>query len=303
MKATDRGILFAVLGLVLAAAFYMMILSPKRQEASDLNKDISELEESISQQEQVAAFAEQARKEFPTYYGRLVTLGKAVPEDSDTASMLVQLNSLAGRSDVQFFGLNLAEGATGTGTSSAQPAPTTPAPAAPGAEGAVPAPGAEGAVPAEGSTATPAAAPADASAGTAAAPTTTAPAPATEASAANLPIGAVVGPAGLPTLPYELDFTGGYFGVASFIGGLDGMVTIREKSGQVVANGRLMTVDGFSLKGGGPGASPILDASFLVTSYVTPGDQGLTAGATPGGPAPAPTAPEAVPASSGTVTP
>jgi Tfp pilus assembly protein PilO len=287
MKATDRTVLFAVVGLVLAIGFYLMILSPKRQEAADLTTKIGELEDSISQQEQTAAFAEQARKEFPTYYGRLVTMGKAVPADADTASMLVQLNSLAGRSDVEFIGISLSQGATGTGTSTAAPAPAAPAPA----------PGAEGTEGAAGATGTPAEAPADA--GTAA----PAPVPATEASAANLPIGATVGPAGLPTLPYELTFNGGYFDVASFIGGLDGMVSIREGSGQIVANGRLMTIDGFSLKGGGPGANPILGASFLVTSYVTPEDQGLTAGATPSGPAPVATAPEAVPASTGTVAP
>jgi hypothetical protein len=289
MKTTERAIIFAVAGVVLAVAFYMMLIAPKRQEAADLNTRITELEDSISEQEQVAAFAEQARREFPKYYGRLVTLGKAVPEDADTASMLVQLNSLAGSSGVDFRGITLAGGGAGSETASA-PAPA-PAPTAP-------TPGTEGST-AEGSTATPAAAPTDAAAPTAAAPA----APATEASAANLPIGASVGPAGLPTLPYELTFTGGYFDVASYIGGLDGMVTVREGSGQVDANGRLMTVDGFSLKVGGGGTNPTLDANFLLTSYVTPSEQGLTLGASPSGPAPAPTAPEAVPASTGTVAP
>jgi Tfp pilus assembly protein PilO len=296
MKGNERTILIGVGGLVLAVAFYMMVLAPKRQEAADLNTQIAELEDSIAQQEQTAAFGEQARKEFPTYYGRLVTLGKAVPEDADTASMLVQVNSLAGKSDVEFFGINLAQEASGTGTSSADPAAAA-APAAPAP--APPAPGAEGAA-ATGSTGTPAEAPADAAAAGTAAP---APVPATESSAATLPIGATVGPAGLPTLPYELTFDGTYFDTASFIGGLDGMVSIREGSGQVVANGRLMTVDGFSLRGGAPGSDPTLNGSFLVTSYVTPEEQGLTAGATPSGPAPAPTAPEAVPASTGTVAP
>ncbi len=49
--------------------------------------------------------------------------------------------------------------------------------------------------------------------------------PATEASAAALPIGAVVGPAGLPTLPVHLNFQGGFFDIANFIGGVDGLVT------------------------------------------------------------------------------
>ena len=55
-------------------------------------------------EQQVADFAEQARREFPRYYGRLVVLGKAVPEQADTASMLVQLNSISNRSQVAFRG-------------------------------------------------------------------------------------------------------------------------------------------------------------------------------------------------------
>jgi hypothetical protein len=47
-----------------------------------------------------------------------------------------------------------------------------------------------------------------------------------------------------------------------------------------------MTIDGFALNGGRPGSDPLLDATFKLTSYVTPSTQGATAGATPTGPAP-----------------
>ena len=63
---------------------------------------------------------------------------------------------------------------------------------------------------------------------------------------------------------------------------------------QVVANGRLLTIDGFALKAGGPGF-PTLDADFATTSYATPSDQGLTAGATPTGPASIPPSPRRPP--------
>jgi hypothetical protein len=122
--------------------------------------------------------------------------------------------------------------------------------------------------------------------------------PATEASAASLPIGAVVGPAGLPTLPYDLAFRGTFFDISNFIGGLDGLVKPQDAGAQVSSNGRLFTINGFALTGGAPGSSPKLDATFLVTTYVTPQDQGLTAGASPGGPAPtAPSTPQVQPAS------
>jgi hypothetical protein len=87
-------------------------------------------------------------------------------------------------------------------------------------------------------------------------------------------------------MPYELGFKGSFFDVANFIGGLDGLVTPVDGGSRVSPNGRLFTIDGFSLAGGAPGSSPQLDASFLVTTYVTPEQQGLTGGASSSGPAP-----------------
>jgi Tfp pilus assembly protein PilO len=270
MKASDRTILLSVL------------LSPKRQEASKLGDQIDSLQASVSQQQQVADFGEQARRQFPRYYGRLVVLGKAVPEQADTASMLVQLSSIADHTGVDFRSISLSQAASGTGTSS--PAPTAAAASGTTADSSS----------TSGSTGTTATTPASGatSSTTGATSSTTAPAasaapvPATESAAATQPIGATVGPAGLPTLPYDLTFTGGFFDVANFIGGVDGLVTPQGAS-QVAAEGRLVTVDGFALKIVNPGANPKLTADFAVTSYVAPAIQGLTAGASPSGPAPA----------------
>jgi hypothetical protein len=124
----------------------------------------------------------------------------------------------------------------------------------------------------------------------------------TEAGAASLPIGAVVGSAGLPTLPYDLTFTGTYFHVADFLKGVDDLVHIHGNT-QVAADGRLLTINGFSLSSPlDTSASPRLKVTLSVTSYVTPTDQGLTAGASPSGPGASPTQPQTQPASS-TVSP
>jgi Tfp pilus assembly protein PilO len=278
MKVSDKAVVFGVLVGVLAIAFFLMVLSPKRQKASELNDQIDQLHASISQQESVASFADQARKDFPRYYGRLVVLGKAVPQQADTASMLVQLNSITGRNHLQLQSIALAADSSGTG-SSATPAPTTPAPTTPAPAGT-----STTASPASGTT--PPAAPTTSGA---AAATTADPvqAPATESAAASLPIGATVGPGGLATLPYTLDFTGGFFDISSFIGDIDGLVQPTDDGARVSPDGRLVTIDGFALTGGSPGSSPTLKATFAVTTYSTPASQGLTLGASPSGPAPA----------------
>ncbi len=277
MKASDKAIVFGVLVAALAIGFYLMVLSPKREKVSELNDQIDQLHASISQQEQVASFAEQARKDFPRYYGRLVVLGKAVPQQADTASMLVQLNSITGRNHLRLQSIELASASSSAGTGSSSSAAASTATSTASGTSTAPAP-------ASGSTS---ASPATTSGAATATTADPAAAPATESAAASLPIGATVGPGGLATLPYTLQFTGGFFDISNFIGGIDGLVQPSDDGARVSPDGRLITIDGFSLNGGAPGSSPVLKANFSVTTYSTPASQGLTLGATPSGPAPA----------------
>jgi Tfp pilus assembly protein PilO len=255
--------------VALAVGFYMLVLGPKREEASKLSDQVDSLNASITAAEQQVAYGEQARQDFPRYYGRMVVLGKAVPAEADTASLLVQVNSLADQSKTDFRAITLNQGAGsgGSSTTAAAPSPTSPTGAASTASTA----SSTASTGSTGSTTPPA--------------PTAAPAPATEATAAALPIGSVVGPAGLPTTAYSLSMRGGYFDVANFIGKIDGLVTPVAGGAQLSPDGRLLTINGFGLEVNGTGPSPTLKASFVVTAYST-GDQGLTLGASPSAPAP-----------------
>jgi Tfp pilus assembly protein PilO len=283
MKGTDKAVLLGVVIALVLVGFYLKVLSPKRDEASKLEKQNTELQAQIEQQEQVAAFAEEARQHFPVYYGRLVVLGKAVPEQADTASMLVQLNTISSRSGVKFEGLELS--ASGGGVTAVTAAPSATAPSQPASgTGTTPTSTGTSTTPTTGTTTTPTTTGGSSSGATSTTtPTTTA--PATEASAASLPIGASVGPAGLPILPYNLTLQGSFFDFADFLASIDSLVNNRDGT-TVVADGRLVTIDGFALSNPTAGPSPTLDANLAVTMYVTPSNQGLTAGATPTGPAP-----------------
>jgi Tfp pilus assembly protein PilO len=269
MKVPDRSILIVVPVVLLIAAFWFIALSPKREKATELGGQVTKLESSVAEQQQAASEGLEARRDFPRDYHRLVVMGKSVPTDDETASLLVQVNRIAEHSGVTFRAIELTE------AQSAAPAPTTPAPGEPTATEPPP----EEGTPTE-------------------TPVSTTPAPATEASAATLPIGATVGSAGLPVLPYKLTFQGTFFEIADFMAGIDHLV---ETGGSTVASdGRLVTIDGFSLSADDGNPFPELKASLLVTTYVTPADQGLTAGATPSGPAAA--APTTTPASTPTTT-
>jgi Tfp pilus assembly protein PilO len=264
MKGTDRIVLLVLPVIALLAAFWFLILSPKREEAASLEDDVAALQASVEEQEQVAAAAEAARETFPANYRRMVVLGKAVPEDSDTSSLLVELSTLATATQVEFTSLELVEGAAAPAPPPATE-PTTPAGAAEQSEQAV------------------------ASAEAGAAPVVPT---ATESSVANLPIGATVGPAALPVMPYSLRFGGDFFAIANFISKMDRLVGLHKDDSPKVY-GRLLTVDGFVIKVPDEFAAtalatiPVLDAEFAVTTFITPPGEGLTAGASPTGPAPA----------------
>lgn len=108
-KRTNLIVAAMLVVAALAAAFWMVLLSPKREEASKLGAQVESLEASLSQHRSEAAAAAAARKAFPEEYARLVVLGKAVPSGDETASLLVQLNHLARKAGATFETLTLSD--------------------------------------------------------------------------------------------------------------------------------------------------------------------------------------------------
>jgi len=242
MNSTNKAVAAVLTLAVLAGAFWMMVLSPKREETRKLGKEVDRLEASLAQHEAEIAEAEAARADFPQEYQRLVVVGKAVPGDDDVASLLVQLTRIGERAGGSFRNINLSSSGGGE------------APAAPPAS----------------------------SAGEPASPT--------EVAASLLPLGASIGPAGLAVMPYEVSFDGDFFEIADFIEGLDKLVKTKEDT--VTVDGRLVTIDSFSLEADASKGFPALQASFSLTTYLTPPSEGSTE-TTPGAAAPATATPAA----------
>jgi Tfp pilus assembly protein PilO len=190
MKSSNAVILAMLVAAALAGGFWMLILSPKRDEASKLDAKVTKLKADLAQHEGEAEEAEEARKGFPTNYQQLVVLGKAVPGDDDTPSLLVQLNQISDRVGVTFQTLTL-EAEKGAAEAASTPQATT----EPGA-GATPA-----------SLVSP-----------------------TEVAASTLPLGASIGSAGLGVMPYSLTFIGKFFQMADFIKGLDSLVKTENEN-------------------------------------------------------------------------
>lgn len=233
--ASSNRLIVAILVVVaLAVAFWMLALSPKREQASELGEKVEREEAALVENRQLLAAAEAARREFPADYEKLVALGKAVPADDEAASLIVDLHAIADKAGIRFQEISLESGGE----------------AAESPEGP---------------------------------PVGTEPAPPTEVAASLLPLGASVGGGGLAAMPYKLTFTGRYGKVEDFISGIDSLVDSTPRGVEV--DGRLITINGFSLETEPNGTLPRLQATFSVTTFVTPPGEGGTVGATPLGPA------------------
>jgi Tfp pilus assembly protein PilO len=121
MTRTNK-ILAAVVAVGLAVgAFYFFALAPKREEIAKLDTDVAAKEAELAQAQQTLAGYEQARKTYRSNYTTLARLGKAVPADDDVRSLMVQLQSAAERSGVDFEKIEL--GTSLAGANGSAPAP------------------------------------------------------------------------------------------------------------------------------------------------------------------------------------
>jgi hypothetical protein len=116
-------ILIAVVATAAAlGAFWFLALAPKRDEAAKLDKDIAAKQAELSTAKTTLAGYQKARAHYKTNYATVVRLGKAVPEDDDVRSLMVQLDSAAGGTGVDFRTIQVGGG----NAPSAAAAATTP---------------------------------------------------------------------------------------------------------------------------------------------------------------------------------
>jgi len=243
----NKTLLIAVVATAAAiAAFWFLALAPKREEATALEGKIAAKQTELQTAEQTLADYRKAKVGYAKNYATVVRLGKAVPDDDDVRSLLVQLDAEAGGTNVDFRTIQVGS----AGAPSGAPATT-------------------------GATATP-------------------------------PPGAVaVGTAGFSAMPFTFSFKGTFANLSQFFSRMERFVTVRNE--QMKVTGRLLRLESIDLQVDQDGF-PNIRAQIGASSYLVPETQGLTAGATPAGPAatqtttPAPAGGPTVPTTPATVT-
>jgi Tfp pilus assembly protein PilO len=116
---TNKILIAAAATLALLAAYWFLVLAPKRQQVVKLDTSIATKTKELTTAQSTLATYRTARDGYGASYSNVVRLGKAVPQDDDTRSLLVQLDSAAHSSGVDFRTMAVTGGATPTTTASA----------------------------------------------------------------------------------------------------------------------------------------------------------------------------------------
>ena len=286
----DRKILIAIIPLVVIAAYWFLLLAPKREEASKAATNLAKQERRLATAKANAGSADVAKSDFRSDYAQIVRLGKAIPAQVDMPSLLVQLDAAANGTDIEFMKIVTGERAPVV-TASAE---TTPGAAAEGTPVEAGGDAAQSAPGQAGESANDAAATANQTnaaaeqSGVDPADTQT-----STSSGGGLPVGGAAGtdaatgtsgtaPGGLETVPLELEFEGNFFDLADFFHKFKRFVRVSNQN--VTVSGRLVTVDAVKWSSDAE-IFPHVRAELKATIYLSPKAEGVTAGADPTGPA------------------
>jgi hypothetical protein len=209
---------------VVVAAFWFLVLAPKREQITSLETDISGKQAEVAQSQQMLASYEKARVSYKKNYATLARLGKAVPADDDVRSMMVQIEATADGTGVDFKQIELGSGLSGADGSSTEP--TTPA----------------------------------------------------EGQLASAPGMIPVAGGALSAMPFNFEFTGGFFDLSTFFARLEHFVTANNK--RLDATGRLMRIETVSIAPSTTGY-PDMKAHVGAATYVVPPVEPVSAAGAP----------------------
>jgi Tfp pilus assembly protein PilO len=262
----DRRIVLILVPLLLLGVYWFVLLAPQREESAKVETELTKARgERDTAQAQIGQL-NAAKASFAGDYQTVIRMGKAIPESVDMPSLLVQLDRAA-----RGTGIDMAEiTVTPADEKSGGAAPAGPGGGGPGAGGSgaqsMPGKAAQGA----GNAVNDANAKSEQNADTANAPSGAA-APAAQQAPA------------LSSVGLQFKLRGDFFDMADFFHRMKRFV--RVVNDQIVVRGRLISIDSwdFKVEGGK------ITAGVGATVYLSPkADGGVTAGASPTGPAATP---------------
>lgn len=131
MTRRDRLVLLAVAVVAAIAASWILVVSPKRDQAAKLGTQVASEQQKLDTARTQLAQNAAAGRQYASNYAALARLGEAVPASDDIPSLIIQLQNAADGARVDFQSLQNNAAASG-----GAPAATAPATGATGASAA-----------------------------------------------------------------------------------------------------------------------------------------------------------------------
>ncbi|HTZ63407.1 MAG TPA: type II secretion system protein GspM [Solirubrobacteraceae bacterium] len=122
MTGRDRIVIMAVAALGVLAAVWFLGVSPKRQQAAELGKQVSSEQAQLATARSQVSSAQTAQAQYSTDYASIIRLGKAVPASAEVPSLVYQLAQASGRRNVEFSSITAGASGSSGGSSGASAA-------------------------------------------------------------------------------------------------------------------------------------------------------------------------------------
>jgi Tfp pilus assembly protein PilO len=114
----DRKILLALIPLALIAAYWFLVLAPKRQEATSIQTQLTQAQSERDTAVQRVAGLGAAKRSFASDYATVIKLGKSIPTAVDMPSLMVQLDRASRGTGISFLSIKAGDRTAATSTSS-----------------------------------------------------------------------------------------------------------------------------------------------------------------------------------------
>jgi Tfp pilus assembly protein PilO len=102
MTGRDRIVAIALGMLAVLAAAWMLVVSPERKQAGELDTQVSAAQTQLTSTEGQLANARSAQAQYTSAYAAVVSLGKAVPPSQEVPSLIFQLAQASNHKSVEF---------------------------------------------------------------------------------------------------------------------------------------------------------------------------------------------------------
>jgi Tfp pilus assembly protein PilO len=126
VSRTYRILIVGVVAVLAVGGYWKFALAPKRQQAAELEQQVIAAEAQLAQTQAVIGTYKNAKAQYKTNYATVVRLGKAVPADDDTRSLVVQLDAAAKRSGIDFDSIDISSSGASAATSTGAAATLAP---------------------------------------------------------------------------------------------------------------------------------------------------------------------------------